>query len=139
MADKFSKKKRSEIMSKIRGEETIPEIAVRQFLFSKGFRFRKNIKSLSGKPDIVLPKYKTVIFVHECFWHGHKNCNAAKLPETRKAFWKNKIASNVERDKRNYKELKKSGWKVVTVWQCQIKNKNRKEKRLAKVIKEITG
>lgn len=83
----------------IRGDETQPEIVVRKFLFSQGFRFRKNVKTLPGKPDIVLPKYKTVIFIHGCFWHKHKNCKKAQLPETRKEFWEKKINGNVERDK----------------------------------------
>ena len=122
MTDIFPKQKRSEIMSKISGKETKPEILVRKFLFANGFRFRKNDKRYPGKPDIVLPKYKTVIFVHGCFWHGH-NCPAGKLPETRKEFWKEKINGNIERDKRNKIELEKQGWKVITIWQCELKNK----------------
>ncbi len=123
MTDIYSKQKRSEIMSNISGKETKPEILVRKFLFSNGFRFRKNDKRYPGKPDIVLPKYKTVIFVHGCFWHGH-DCPAGKLPETNKKFWEEKIAGNVERDKRNKAELEKLGWKVITIWQCELKNKN---------------
>ena len=122
LTDIFPKQKRSEIMSKISGKETKPEILVRKFLFANGFRFRKNDKRYPGKPDIVLPKYKTVIFVHGCFWHGH-NCPAGKLPETRKEFWKEKINGNIERDKRNKIELEKQGWKVITIWQCELKNK----------------
>ena len=99
MSDIFSKQKRSEIMSKISGKETKPEILVRKFLFANGYRFRKNDKRYLGKPDIVLPKYKTIIFIHGCFWHGH-NCLAGKLPETRKEFWKEKINGNIERDKK---------------------------------------
>lgn len=110
-------------MAKIRGEETQPEIVVRKFLFSQGFRFRKNVKTLPGKPDIVLPKYKTVIFIHGCFWHKHKNCKKAQLPETRKEFWKNKINGNVERDKKNIRELKKTGWQVIVLWQCRLGKK----------------
>jgi len=130
MSDIFSKKKRSEIMSRIRATETKPEKIVRKFLFSKGFRFRKNSISLPGKPDIVLAKHKTVIFIHGCFWHGHKNCRAAKLPETRKKFWADKISGNKRRDRQNRKGLKNSGWRVITVWQCQIKNKSKTKKTL---------
>jgi len=129
MTDIFSKQKRSDIMSKILGKETKPEILVRKYLFSNGFRYRKNDKRYPGKPDMVLPKYKTVIFIHGCFWHGH-NCPAGKLPETRKEFWKKKINENIERDTRNKIELEKEGWKVITIWQCELKNKTVKEKTL---------
>lgn len=123
-------------MSKISGKETKPEILVRKFLFANGFRYRKNVKSLPGSPDIVLPKYKTVIFVHGCFWHGH-TCKAAKLPETRKEFWTDKISSNVLRDNRNMDDLKSLGWKVIVVWQCEIKNKLLREERLGNLVSEI--
>lgn len=109
-------------MSKISGKETKPEILVRKYLFSKGFRFRKNVKSLPGSPDIVLPKYKTVVFVHGCFWHGHENCKRATLPETNKDFWKKKTARTIERDKKNKMDLTKLGWKVIVLWQCEINN-----------------
>ena len=137
MSDIFSKKKRSEIMSKIRATETKPEKIVRKFLFSKGFRFRKNSKLLPGSPDIVLAKYKTVIFIHGCFWHGHKNCKPAKLPETRKVFWKQKIFGNMNRDKKNIKKLRQTGWNVITVWQCQIKNKVRQNKILTNIVNKL--
>jgi DNA mismatch endonuclease (patch repair protein) len=123
LADIFSKGKRSAIMAKIRGDETQPEIVVRKFLFSQGFRFRKNVKTLPGKPDIVLPKYKAVIFIHGCFWHKHKNCKKAQLPETRKEFWEKKISGNVERDKKNIRQLKKAGWQVIVLWQCRLGKK----------------
>ena len=119
-------------MSKISGTETKPEILVRKYLFGKGFRFRKNDKRLPGRPDIVLPKYKTVIFIHGCFWHGH-HCKAGKLPETNKDFWENKINSNMERDKKNQHKLEKLGWKIIITWQCKLKNK----KVLTKKLKEI--
>lgn len=137
MADIFSKKKRSQIMSNIRATETKPEIIVRQFLFSKGYRFRKNVKSLPGKPDIVLPKYKTVVFIHGCFWHGHKNCKKATLPSINKAFWKNKINSNVERDRVVQKALKKEGWKVLTIWECKLKSKELLAKEMNKLLKNL--
>ncbi len=132
MADIYTKLKRSEIMSKISGKNTKPEILVRKFLFSNGFRYRKNDKRYPGKPDIILPKYKTIIFVHGCFWHGH-NCPAGKLPETKKDFWKQKIKGNIERDKRNKTELQKQGWKVITIWQCELKNKEIRENTLTEL------
>ena len=137
MADIFSKSKRSEIMSRIRATETKPEKIVGKFLFAKGFRFKKNSKSLPGKPDIVLPKYKTAIFIHGCFWHGHKNCKAAKLPETRKEFWTNKIKANIQRDKKVKRQILSEDYNVITVWQCQLKNKSRQEKALNKILDKL--
>lgn len=119
MSDIFPKSKRSEIMSKISGKETKPEIKVRKYLFSKGFRYRKNDKRLPGKPDIVLPKYNTVILIHGCFWHGH-TCPRGKLPDTNKVFWKNKIGGNIERDKIKTKQLEDLGWSVLVIWQCDL-------------------
>ena len=116
-------------MASIAGKETKPEILIRSVLFKQGFRFRKNVKALPGTPDIVLTKYKTVIFVHGCFWHGHKHCKAAKLPATNKIFWKQKINSNKKRDKKNIASLNKLGWKVLIIWQCQISN-NAKRKNV---------
>lgn len=136
MSDIYSKSKRSSIMSKISSKDTKLEILVRKYLFSKGFRFRKNVKDLPGKPDIVLPKYKTVIFIHGCFWHGH-TCKCGALPETNHEFWETKIGENVVRDKRNIAELKKQCWSVITVWQCEIKNAELRGKRLTKLISEI--
>ena len=129
MSDIFSKRKRSEIMSKISGRETKPEIEVRKFLFANGFRYRKNDRRYPGKPDIVLPKYKTVIFVHVCFWHGH-NCPAGKLPETNKDFWQNKINENKKRDARNIEDLGQMGWNVIVIWQCEMKNKKLRTAKL---------
>ena len=120
MSDIYSKKKRSEIMSRISGKETTPEILVRKKLFENGYRFRKHVKSLPGKPDVVLSKYKTIIFINGCFWHGHKRCRASKLPSTNKKFWNDKIKSNISRDRKNISILKKMGWQVVVVWQCQL-------------------
>lgn len=111
-------------MASVSGKETKPEIAVRSFLFRQGFRFRKNVKSLPGKPDIVLPKYQTVVFIHGCFWHGH-NCKKAARPTSNTEFWNAKIQGNIDRDKRVKNELKKSGWMVLTVWDCELKNKER--------------
>jgi DNA mismatch endonuclease vsr len=120
MSDIYSKSKRSSIMSKISGKDTKPEILVRKYLFSKGFRFRKNVKNLPGKPDIVLPKYKAVIFVNGCFWHGHENCKKSTLPATNTEFWREKISGNIIRDKGNIQKLIGMGYKVITVWQCKL-------------------
>ena len=138
MADIFSKDKRSQIMSKISGKETKPEILVRKFLFSKGFRYRKNDKRMVGKPDIVLPKYKTIIFIHGCFWHGHQNCKAATLPTTNSDFWKSKIEGNGARDQKTKNLLKKQGWRVMVIWQCRIKNKNLFEQSMKNLVKRLT-
>ena len=136
MPDIYSKSKRSQIMSKISGKETKPEIIVRKYLFSKGFRFRKNDKRLPGKPDIVLSKYRTVIFVHGCFWHGH-DCKAGKLPKTRKDFWNKKISDNRKRDFRNIMEMQEQGWRVIIVWECDLKNKSKFESRMRRLQIEI--
>ena len=126
-------------MSKIRGKETKPEIIVRKFLFSKGFRYRINDNRYPGTPDIVLPKYHTMIFVNGCFWHGHVNCKAAKLPKTNLQTWRKKILDNISRDEKNILKLKKEGWKVIIIWQCEIKSKNNREKRLELLISEINN
>ncbi|MEX0719083.1 MAG: DNA mismatch endonuclease Vsr [Balneolaceae bacterium] len=136
MADIFSKSKRSEIMSKISGKETKPEIIVRKFLFSKGFRYLKNDKRYPGTPDIVLPKYKTIVLVHGCFWHGH-NCKKGRLPETRREFWENKISGTKKRDVRNRTILEEKGWKVFTVWGCAISNKTDRLKNLDELVRKI--
>lgn len=139
MTDIYSKQKRSNIMAKISGTETKPEVLVRKFLFVTGLRYRKNVSGLPGKPDIVLAKYKTVIFVNGCFWHGHEKCKAAKLPQTRREFWRDKISANVERDKRNIEKLEKEGWKVIVVWQCVLKLKESREIHLNKLLQDITN
>jgi DNA mismatch endonuclease (patch repair protein) len=123
-------------MSKVRAKNTKPEEIVRKYLFSQGFRYRKNVKKLPGSPDIVLPKYKTVIFVNGCFWHGH-DCPKGKLPETNKEKWQKKINENKKRDEKIYKLLKKVGWKVIIVWECEIKNKKKREERLNKLKSEV--
>ena len=119
--DVLTREQRHRNMSHIRGKDTTPEILVRRFLFSKGMRFRKNDKRLPGHPDIVLPKYRTVIFVNGCFWHGHDGCRYATTPHTNSEFWIGKIESNKTRDEREYKELSESGWHVVVVWECELK------------------
>nr|WP_183697045.1 very short patch repair endonuclease [Alloprevotella rava] len=120
--DIWNKEKRSECMSRIRSKNTKPELALRKALFARGFRYRVNDKKLPGKPDIVLPKYKTVIFIHGCFWHGHEDCKYAYIPKTNTRFWIDKITSNAERDKVNAEKLTALGWNVLTVWECEIRH-----------------
>lgn len=120
MTDRLSPEKRSWNMSRIRGKDTTPEIAVRKYLFSRGFRFRKNDKRYPGKPDIVLPKYHTVIFIHGCFWHHHAGCKQATMPKTRTVFWINKFKHNADNDTRNKLLLEGRGFKVITIWECEI-------------------
>ena len=122
MTDRISKKKRSWNMSRIRSKDTKPEIKVRSYLFKLGFRFRKNVQKLPGKPDIVLPKYSTVIFINGCFWHHHQGCRYAYIPKTRTKFWLDKFSKNLENDKKNKVILQQLGWKVVVIWECMLKN-----------------
>lgn len=126
--DVHSKEVRSYNMSKVKSKNTQSEEIVRKFLFSKGFRYRKNVKTLPGSPDIVLPKYKKVIFVNGCFWHVHEDCKLFSWPSTNIDFWKNKLMTNVERDKQNTKLLNEMGWKVIVVWGCELKNNVRKDR-----------
>jgi len=120
VADRISPEHRSWNMSQIKNRDTKPEIKVRSLLHRMGYRFRLHRKDLPGKPDIVLPKYKTVIFVHGCFWHRHKGCKYTYTPKSRTEFWKNKFDKNIARDKQVRKELKSLGWNVITVWECEI-------------------
>ena len=112
---------RSRNMSAIKSKNTKPEIAVRKLLHSMGYRFRLHRKDLPGSPDIILPKYKTVIFVHGCFWHRHENCKYATTPKTRKEFWENKFKANINRDNLNQANLLLRGWKIIIIWECQLK------------------
>lgn len=136
MSDIYSKSKRSDIMSKIPSKETQPEILVRKYLFSKGFRFRKNVKELPGKPDIVLPKYKIAIFIHGCFWHGH-SCRRGNLPSSNRQFWESKISQNISRDEDVVQKLQDLGWKVIIIWQCEIQNSSNREIRLNQLVLDI--
>jgi DNA mismatch endonuclease (patch repair protein) len=122
--DTVSKEKRSEIMSKIRGKDTKPEKIVRSLLHSMGYRFRLHRKDLPGKPDIVLPKYKTVIFVHGCFWHRHEGCKFSTMPGSHIPFWKSKFENTIRRDMRSTIELEKMKWNVIVVWECQTKKQD---------------
>lgn len=120
--DKISKEKRSKNMSKIKSHDTSIEIKVRKYLFSQGFRYRKNVKSLPGKPDIVLSKYKTVIFINGCFWHRHPGCKYATTPSSHQEFWQKKFTANVKNDQKNHKLLTESGWNVIVLWECKIEH-----------------
>lgn len=124
--DVHDKKTRSYNMSRIHAFDTKPEEIVRKYLFSQGFRYRKNDKKLPGKPDIVLPKYKTAIFVNGCFWHKHEGCKYFVWPKSNQEFWKSKIMGNVERDRRKKAELVALGWNVITIWECELKSKDQK-------------
>ena len=137
MSDSITPEHRSWNMRQIRGKDTKIEIKVRKYLFSKGFRFRKNDKRYPGKPDVVLPKYHTVIFVNGCFWHQHKGCKNATIPKTRTEFWIIKLSKNVENDVRNEQLLKESGWSVITVWECELEENF--EGRMDRLIREIKG
>lgn len=120
MADVHTPEQRSYNMSRIRSKNTKPEELVRKFLFSQGFRYRKNDAKLPGKPDIVLPKYKAVIFVNGCFWHGHEGCRYFVWPKNNAEFWKEKITGNIQRDKHNHQLLANQGWRVIEIWECQL-------------------
>lgn len=121
MADVHSHETRSYNMSMIKGKDTKPEILARKYLFSHGFRYRKNVKELPGKPDVVLAKYKTCIFINGCFWHKHEDCRYFVWPKTNAEFWKNKIETNVIRDRNNYELLRAEGWNVIVIWECDLK------------------
>lgn len=120
--DNRSKESRSKNMSRIPSKNTKPEEMVRHYLFSKGFRYRKNVSNLPGKPDIVLSKFKTVVFVNGCFWHAHENCPWFVLPKSNIDFWQKKFSYNKERDLRNYHLLQQMGWKVIVIWECELRH-----------------
>ena len=124
-------------MSHIRGKDTRPEETVRKYLFSKGCRYRKNDSRYPGKPDLVLPKYHTVIFVHGCFWHRHPGCRYATTPSTSREFWQRKFDQNVARDRKVQKQLEADGWNVIVVWECEISRKTDREERLERLENEI--
>ena len=123
--DIWDKKKRSDVMAKIRSKDTKPEWIVRRYLYSRGYRYRKNVKGLPGTPDIVLRKYGIVIFIHGCFWHGHEKCKYFRPSKTNIDFWQKKIERNKERDKKEQCQLAAMGWHCITIWECQLKPKDR--------------
>jgi DNA mismatch endonuclease, patch repair protein len=137
MADTVTKEQRSYIMSRVRSKDTKPEMLVRRFLFANGFRYRIHRKDLPGSPDIVLPKYRTVVFVQGCFWHHHNpGCRSGKFPKTNIDYWSKKIEHNVHRDIRNQIELSRLGWKPIIVWECELQKKKTRD-TLESLVKEI--
>jgi len=130
MPDVFSKEKRSRIMSRVKGRNTKPEILVRSMIHRMGYRFRLHRRDLPGNPDIVLPRHKKVVFVHGCFWHGHKGCKRSARPSSNKAFWKKKLDGNIERDKRKRRELRRLGWEYLIIWQCELRRPDRVRRKL---------
>jgi len=138
MVDNHSKESRSYNMSQIRSKDTKPEQIVRKYLFSHGFRYRKYVKELPGKPDIVLPKYKTVIFVHGCFWHMHEGCSRSNIPKSNEDYWIPKLSKNKERDLKNIYSLELQGWNIIIVWECELKS-SKKEVTLKKLHDLIRG
>ena len=136
MSDKLTPEKRSWNMSRIKGKDTKIEVEVRKYLFSKGYRFRNNDKRYPGKPDIVLPKYHVAIFVHGCFWHRHEGCKDATTPKTRTEFWLEKFDKNVKNDQIKQEKLRELGWKVIVIWECELKRSF--QETMDKVEKELT-
>jgi DNA mismatch endonuclease (patch repair protein) len=136
MSDKLTPEKRSWNMSRIKGKDTKIEVEVRKYLFSKGYRFRKNDKRYPGKPDIVLPKYHVAIFVHGCFWHRHEGCKDATIPKTRTEFWLEKFDKNVKNDQIKQEKLRELGWKVIVIWECELKRSF--QETMDKVENELT-
>jgi DNA mismatch endonuclease (patch repair protein) len=120
MTDVFTTRKRSWIMSRVRGRDTKPEIIVRSIIHRMGYRFSLHRRDLPGKPDVVLPRYRKIIVINGCFWHGHKNCLRSKRPSTHTKFWNRKLDKNIDRDKRSRSELEKMGWNVLVIWECEI-------------------
>ena len=136
MVDKFTQKKRSSIMSRVKGKDTQPEKAVRSVLHRMGYRFSLYRSDLPGKPDIVLSRHKKLIFVHGCFWHGHKGCERSKRPSTNVEFWNRKLSANIKRDSQSVRDLKRQGWKVLIVWACQIRNTDRLHQTLTSFLEK---
>ncbi|MDP2414290.1 very short patch repair endonuclease [Daejeonella sp.] len=138
MADVHSKEIRSYNMSRIRSKNTKPEMLVRKFLHKNGFRYRLHVKNLPGKPDIVLPKYKSVIFIHGCFWHGHEGCKYYVVPKTRTDWWLKKIMTNTSNDLKAEETLLSKGWKIIRIWECEIKSAQKFIVRSDELLKEIS-
>jgi DNA mismatch endonuclease (patch repair protein) len=136
MADIMTPVQRSERMSRIRSQDTKPEMLVRRFLHGKGLRFRLHARDLPGSPDLVLPKYRAVVFVEGCFWHGH-SCQKGRVPGTNPDFWQAKVAANQARDKRNQRALRRDGWQVIRVWECQLSKSKTRDATLARLVSRI--
>lgn len=125
MADNLSYQRRSWNMSRIKSKDTSIEVRVRSWLYHNGFRYFKNVRELSGKPDIVVRKYNTVIFIHGCFWHRHENCKISRIPKSRTDYWEAKFKKNIENDEKNIQNLRSSGWKVIVIWECEINSEQK--------------
>lgn len=138
MADVMTPEQSSRCMAAIKGKDTKPEMIVRKYLFSRGLRFRVQVRKLPGTPDIVLPKYKTAIFVNGCFWHGHEGCKYFRLPKSNVEFWREKIVRNIERDRESMQALLDLRWKVIRIWECELRNKANREDSLNKIYNSIT-
>ena len=137
MADTMTPEQRSRCMSAVKGKDTKPEMIVRRYLFSKGLRYRLHVRKLPGNPDIVLPKYKTVIFINGCFWHGHEGCKYYRLPKSNVEFWETKITNNKNRDVLNEIKLKALGWRVIRIWECEIRRVQDRDQSLEKLYNQI--
>jgi DNA mismatch endonuclease (patch repair protein) len=136
MTDPFSKEKRSWIMSRVRGRDTKPEMVVRSVVHRMGFRFRLHRRDLPGNPDVVLPRYHEVIFVHGCFWHGHRGCPRSKRPTTNEEFWSKKLDGNIKRDRRFRRVLRETGWKVLVVWECETRKPDKLLRKLERFLND---
>jgi DNA mismatch endonuclease (patch repair protein) len=136
MADRLTPQERSRNMSRVKGRDTKPELLVRSIVHRLGYRFRLHEKRLPGRPDVVLPRHRKVIFVHGCFWHGHAGCRKAARPSTNREFWDKKIDGNIARDRANIRALRRAGWKVLVIWQCAMRDRGRLEKKLVKFLSE---
>ncbi len=139
MTDTMTPEQRSRCMAAIKGKDTKPEMIVRKYLFSQGLRYRVNNRKLPGSPDIVLKKYKTVVFIDGCFWHGHENCKYFRLPKSNTIFWRHKIAMNYARDYANNINLQLAGWRVIRIWECEITTKAKREETLRNLYLRITS
>ncbi len=139
MADRITKRQRSHVMRSVGRKDTGPEVTVRSLLHRAGFRFRKNVKALPGSPDIVLPRFRTVVFVHGCFWHQHPGCRRATRPASRQDYWDAKLTRNIERDREKAERLIADGWRVVVVWECETTDPGGLTQRLAGEIRRLAN
>lgn len=137
MADFLSPAERSERMSRIRGRNTKPEIVVRRLLHAAGLRFRLHARNLIGRPDIVLPRHRSIVFVHGCFWHRHAGCAVATMPKSNTRFWRSKFEANIQRDRRNRAKLRKLGWRVFVVWECQVSSRTKSQATVKRIVKRL--